>query len=269
VPLTDKSRSLKIAYGVASLTVLTGGALGILLALPPIRQSDQYHNFADQRTIWGIPNLWNVASNAAFLIAAAAGVRSMGSSQGFSQEWERHAYRVLNAAVAMTAFGSAYYHLHPNSRTLFWDRLPMTLVFTSILAMTIGERISMNVGRRSLLPLLVTGIASVLYWRYSGDLRWYGLVQFVPMLVVPLLLIFFPPRYSRSTGVWWMIGLYLLAKGAELFDRQIGGFIPTGGHPWKHLAGAAAMACYASDVARRRILPLAATVQVEAYDSQA
>jgi hypothetical protein len=41
-----------------------------------------------------------------------------------------------------------------------------------------------------------------------------------------------------------MIGLYGLAKLFELFDARIGTVIGTGGHPWKHLAGAAAMFCY-------------------------
>ena len=35
---------------------------GVLL-LPPIPQDQSYHQFADQRGWFGIPNFWNVVSN--------------------------------------------------------------------------------------------------------------------------------------------------------------------------------------------------------------
>jgi hypothetical protein len=46
-----------------------------LLLLPPIPQDQSYHQFADQRTIFGIPNFWNVVSNLPFLAVGAAGLR--------------------------------------------------------------------------------------------------------------------------------------------------------------------------------------------------
>jgi hypothetical protein len=51
-----------------------------------------------------------------------------------------------------------------------------------------------------------------------------------------------------------MIGFYGLAKLLELFDSQIGAVVATGGHPWKHVAGAAAMFCYVRIVAGRRMV---------------
>jgi hypothetical protein len=77
------------------------------------------------------------------------------------------------------------------------------------------------------------------------------------MLVVPVLLAVFPPRYTTSDRVWWTIALYALAKILELLDREIGSMVATGGHPWKHLAAAAALLVYVRAVARRR--PLEAT----------
>ena len=35
-------------------------SLGEMLLLPPMTQDESYHQFADQRTILGIPNFWNV-----------------------------------------------------------------------------------------------------------------------------------------------------------------------------------------------------------------
>ena len=37
-------------------------SLGGLLLLSPIPQDQNYHQFADQRTIFGIPNFWNIVS---------------------------------------------------------------------------------------------------------------------------------------------------------------------------------------------------------------
>jgi hypothetical protein len=237
---------------IVLIIVLAGMAALALFLLPPIAQDAAYHNFADQRTFWGTPNFWNVMSNLPFLLVAIWGFRALRSQSAFQQYWERIAYGLLLAGVAFVAFGSAYYHLSPNDSTLFWDRLPMTIAFMSLLASTIGERISMRAGQFLLSPLIAIGAASVLYWRLSGDLRPYIVVQFLPMVALPLLVILLPPRYTGTGGILGMIGFYTLAKILELFDRQIGATFPTGGHPWKHIAGALAVLCYVNTVARRR-----------------
>ena len=33
--------------------------------------------------------------------------------------------------MLLTAVGSSYYHLAPDNERLFWDRLPMTIAFSS------------------------------------------------------------------------------------------------------------------------------------------
>jgi len=72
------------------------------------------------------------------------------------------------------------------------------------------------------------------------------------MLALPLMLLLFPPRYTGSAAIWAMIGLYGLAKLFEFFDGKIGSKIAAGGHPWKHVAGAAAMLCYVQMVRTRK-----------------
>jgi hypothetical protein len=248
--MTPNSRKWSMAVLGAVPAMIFVGAL----LVHPIAQNPGYHDFADQRTIWGIANFWNVVSNAAFLVTAAFGLRALRSTSAFTQIWERNAYWILLAGTVFVAFGSAYYHFAPNSQTLFWDRLPMTIVFMSLFATTIGERIDMRSGQRSLLPLLLIGVASVVYWRISGDLRFYAMVQFYPMLMIPVLLIWREPRYSSEFGTWAMIGLYACAKALELFDRELSHVFTTGGHPLKHLCSAAALACYVIAVGRRRNL---------------
>jgi hypothetical protein len=248
VPSKDRMWPIAV-LGIAPAVILIAA-----MFVHPIAQDPRYHDFADQRAIWAVANFWNVISNAAFLVTAALGLRALRSTSAFTERWERAAYCVLLAGIVLVAFGSAYYHFAPNSQTLFWDRLPMTIVFMSLFATTIGERIDMRVGRQSLLPLLLIGALSVIYWRVSGDLRFYAVVQFYPMLAIPVLLICRAPRYSAVAGTWVMIGLYAVAKLLELFDHELIHFSAAGGHPWKHLFSAAALACYVIAVGRRRNL---------------
>ncbi len=226
--------------------------------MPQDQVLPNYHHFADQRALWGVPNFWNVVSNLPFLLVALWGLRAVGSRAAFVEKWERTAYCIFLAAVALITVGSSYYHAWPDNATLFWDRLPMAIVFMVLLATTIGERISTQAGRLLLFPLLATGAVSVLYWRLSDDLRLYVLVQFYAVVALPLLLILFPPRYSGTVGIVTMIALYGVALALDHYDRQVAAVILTGGHPWKHVAAAAALLSYVNTVARRHPLSVQA-----------
>jgi len=89
----------------------------------------------------------------------------------------------------------------------------------SLLATTIGERIDMRAGKLLLFPLLAVGVGSVIYWRIFDDLRPYVMVQFYPMVALPLMLLLFPPKYSGTGGIVSMICLY--GPGEDLRDRSI------------------------------------------------
>ena len=54
---------------------LAAASLAALLLLPPILQDQSYHRFADERTVFGIPNFWNVVSNHPFAAVGAVGLR--------------------------------------------------------------------------------------------------------------------------------------------------------------------------------------------------
>ena len=234
---------------------LAAGAVAAMCFVHPIAQNPAYHAFADRRSLFGIPNFRNVASNAAFLFAALPGLRALRRRESFAEAWERLACAIFTAAVAAVAFGSAFYHWRPDNAMLFWDRLPMTVAFLSLFASVIGERMDSRWGRALLFPLLAAGAASVLYWRATGDLRWYAMVQFFPALAIPLLIALFPPRYTGSAvALGGLIAGYAAAKLLEGFDRQIGTVLATGGHPWKHLAAAAGVWWYLRGVAARRLL---------------
>src|SRR6185437_2918033 len=195
--------------GVVLATILV--AMVAIFLLPPIPQSELYHIFADKRTAFGIPNCLNVLSNLLFLLVGALGVSyvlhplagpapingraeaTTFSGAMFIDPNERWGYLAFFVSVALTAFGSAYYHLDPHDGTLLWDRIPMAIGFMALVAATVGERISMKADRQILVPLMALGAGSVVYWQVTqksghGDLRPYVLVQFGSVLLILLLL---------------------------------------------------------------------------------
>jgi hypothetical protein len=63
-----RDRPVPFLYGVMIVTLLA------LLPLPPLLQNQEYHQFADQRELFGIPNFWNVVSNLPFIAVGAIGL---------------------------------------------------------------------------------------------------------------------------------------------------------------------------------------------------
>lgn len=222
-----------------------------VLLHPAIGQDPSYHRFFDTRAVRGIPNFWNVATNAGFVAVGVCGLAAIFRRRSFRAGWERGAYALVMVAAAFTGLGSACYHLEPGDGSLVWDRLPMAVLFMALTALVAGERVSTRAGRALVLPLVGFGVGSVAYWHASGDLRLYVLAQFVPLLMVPLMAALFPAAYTREWGLWAMVGAYGLAKAAEMGDGWLGGFVATGGHPWKHVLAAAGLGAYALSVALR------------------
>jgi hypothetical protein len=232
---------------------MLGVALGVavlMFRLPPIPQSPSYHHFTDQRSWLGIPNFSNVISNLPFAIVGVMGIvflrkTSDPAQHVFLDPRERWPYLGVFIGLFLTAFGSAYYHLAPDNPHLVWDRLPMTVVFGSLVAAIIMERISLRLGLQLLPWLVAFSAASVLQWYWDelhghGDMRIYAAVQAYSALVL-LLALLLPQRYSRSSDYAVIFGFYALAKIFEAVDRMIFsvGHIVSG-HTLKHLAAAAA-----------------------------
>ena len=170
---------------------LIAGAVFVVCAViftrPPIPQDPTYHDFADTRAVAGIANFNDVASNLPFLLVGVFGLAFTARQWRDSRSVPEPACALLWLAffigVALTAFGSAYYHLAPDSGRLVWDRVPMTVAFMALLAAVIAERIDVRAGVVFLLPLIGFGIFSVVYWSITetagnGDLRYYAAAQF-------------------------------------------------------------------------------------------
>ena len=222
-----------------------------MLALEPIAQDPRYHDLADGRTLLGIPNFVNVASNLPFLIIGIAGLLGPPQTRPPAGAWP--VWAVFFAGVALTGLGSAYYHLAPADPTLVWDRLPMTLAFMGLFVALLSEHAGERLTRYLLAPAILIGLASIGWWLYADDLRLYLWVQGAPLLAVLLALLLFPPRYTHRAYLLYGLGFYVLAKIAEFHDPELYALTAEtlSGHSAKHLL-ASVSALYVCLMLRRR-----------------
>jgi hypothetical protein len=211
-------------------------ALALALA-PPIPQPQSYHDFADQRGLFGIPNFLNVLSNLPFLLAGIAGLIWRLRHGTLTAP---HSWCWFFVAFTLVGVGSGYYHWAPSDATLVWDRLPMALAFMSLFSAILNDSLWPG-SERWLLPLLLMlGAASVIWWDYSGDLRLYGWVQFAPLLFIAFLAKFHGFRSISRGSLGAAFIAYILAKVFEALDGQIYALAQqwVSGHSLKHLVAA-------------------------------
>ncbi|KAI8058150.1 hypothetical protein BDF22DRAFT_664178 [Syncephalis plumigaleata] len=225
------------------------------------RQDPAYHRFADTRPLGPIPNAGDVLSNLAFAIVGIVGCSRMFTYERLSplsggRRWvrsRREAILGFFSSMTLIALGSAYYHWAPTNATLVWDRLPMTIAFSTILSSVVLERFHPVFGSRiSYYCLVILGMTSVWWWHYSDDLLPYFIVQFLPFILYPLSIVITrkPPNQAPSAEWKMLLGilLYALAKYTETNDKVI--FEAThqivSGHTLKHLIAALGTAIFGS-----------------------
>ncbi len=250
---------MKIQTGLLLAFTLLVTAAALLL--PAVPQPLDYHHFSDTRQALGIANFFDVVSNLAFLLAGISGfIVLLGGHTRFEYPGERWPWLIFFTGILLTAAGSGYYHLDPDNETLFWDRLPMTIAFMGLVSAQIVDRISVRAGLLLLLPILLMGVATVVYWILTerggvGNVLPYVMLQAYTVIVVLLMAMLNPSRYTRARDVYFIFGWYVLAKLLENFDAQVLAYSQlVSGHTLKHLAAAAAgfVACYM--LAKRQLL---------------
>jgi len=195
--------------------VLLVVSITILLSINPISQDPAYHNFADTRRVTLLPNAWNILSNLPFLIIGGYGFVYCTKNR---QLYAPQSWPVFFAGIGLVAVGSAYYHWAPNNTSLVWDRIPMTIAFMALFVALLSEAINTQIENLYLIPALAVGVFSVIYWRLSGDLRFYGLIQFFPLMVIPIFSWFIPTKYTHRIYLLYGLGFYASAKIFELYE---------------------------------------------------
>lgn len=239
------------AVDVLALVALAAPWIAMAL-LPAVAQWASYHDFADQRSLAGVPHAANVLSNLPFLLVGALGLAWL---RGAAARGVAAAYGLLFVGVLLTAFGSAWYHLDPRDATLVWDRVPIALAFAGLVAGTLADR-----APRRRLPYTVAfatvAAGTVVAWVVAANLMPYLVMQasFVAAALVATARL--PSQYSHGRWLYGAAALYGLAVACEHLDRAIAAAThgAISGHTLKHLLAALALYVVAAMLRRRRPL---------------
>lgn len=234
-------RRLETHAGWVLALAALAAALGALL-LPPIPQDPSYHAFADGRALAGMPNALDVLSNLPLVVLGAVGLARClrGGDPGRIKA-------LFFATVLLTGIGSSLYHLRPDDDNIVLDRLPLSIMSVALFGAMLAERVSPRAARIVAWGAVIAGPASVWYWLWSerqgaGDLRPYGYLQLVPVLLIVLLLILRPEGGIRAGTFAAAFGWYAAARAAELLDAPVLAWTGVvSGHTLKHLCAAVAV----------------------------
>jgi hypothetical protein len=243
-PMTRPETGLLIALAMAIALACMG---------PTVAQVADYHAFADQRTLWGLPCAMDVLSNLPFACMGAWGLLRL-------RDWQRPLARRVGYAVQLpcdaqqplallffsglivTALCSAYYHLQPNDTGLAVDRLGMLLPFAGLIGLAAADRISARAGEWMAVAVLALGPFAVGAWAITGNLLPWSVLQGGGMLLVVCRALRRPLIGAWGVPLVAVMSLYVLAKLLELGDHQVldqtQGLVS--GHTLKHVAAALA-----------------------------
>jgi Zn-dependent protease with chaperone function len=129
----------------------------------------------------------------------------------------------------------------------------------SLVAAQLGDRLRARTGALALVPLLLVGAATVVYWRATeragdGNLVPYGALQLWAVGALAILVLQ-RSRYSHGAALFGVIATYAIAKLCEHFDASIleVGHLASG-HTWKHVVAATGGLIVAWMLARRRAI---------------
>lgn len=210
--------------------------------------SSSYHSFADSSNVCGIHNGLNVLSNLSFIVAGLLACFKFWQNKNTNiNSW------IVALGAVLVCLGSSYYHYMPSDHTLFWDRLPMSLVFSGILMYSIIElNLIPNVKNKVKFSLgyLLFSLVCVVLW-YVGSLNntsILGPYVFLQFGGMALLLYMGYLAYSRGNKELYkkisgVMLCYIVAKIFESHDSAV--YLLTdqlvSGHTIKHMISALAL----------------------------
>ena len=234
-----------------SLVTLAGAAA--LVIHGPIRQLANYHDFADERVLFGIPHGGDVVSNVGFAVVAGWGLWLLPRVHDAG----RLGYGIFLVSLLLSSIGSSFYHWAPDNSRLVWDRLPIALACAGLLAAVRAESKPGSNAAVWTVCLVLAAFASVWWWHVTDragqdDLRPYLLLQGLPLVLVPLWQSQAAAPAAERLAVGAAIAMYVAAKLAELNDHLL--YLHLGvmsGHTLKHLFATMASAALVALLAWR------------------
>ena len=259
-PLTPCETSLLVALLMACAVACLG---------PAVSQYADYHAFADQRTLWGLPFAMDVLSNIPFALLGAWGLVRLGSACvprarriGFAALVPCDAQRPLAllffCGLMLTALCSSYYHLQPDNTGLAVDRMGMLVPFAGLMGLAAADRISARAGQWTAAAVLALGPIAVAVWALTGNLLPWSILQGGGIVLIMCLALRRPLAGAWGMPLMAVMAWYVVAKLLELCDHQVLAMAQgwVSGHTLKHIA--AAMAAW----------PVIAVMQNGAYSGQ-
>ena len=230
----DEKKKLIILLSLFAVSLIA------VMLIGKIEQPQSYHNFADNRTFFGIPNCFDTVSNLLFFFVGMTGLWFVYKNV---RREARYSWLTLFTGVTLVSFGSGYYHLNPNDSTLVWDRLPLNIGFMGLFSAVMTEFINPKLEKYLLVPAVILGALSVIYWQYTDDLRFYFYLQAVTLLTITAVLFMYEGRFTLRRYLLYTFGLYILSKFVEFSDRTIYSVTNNllSGHTLKHILAALAV----------------------------
>jgi hypothetical protein len=234
---------MRISITKAEGLLLLAGMALLLAALfaPALAQPGHAHDFADQRSLWGIPCALDVLSNFAFLLAGLAGFFALRGARAAGVTCaQRITAELFFIGLVVTAIASSWYHWAPNEVGLALDRHAMAIAFAGLLGLVVATQIGERAGLAMAAAVVLLGTASIQVCLHTGNVLPWALLQFGGMGLV-LVLAFRPTQGGMLHVRWgWVIAAYAMAKLFEAADHVV--FEATGqwvaGHTVKHVVAA-------------------------------
>jgi hypothetical protein len=220
------------------LVAVIGLAYGVM-----VPQHNDYHAFADQRTLLNLPFAADVLSNLPFGIIGVIGLGLVAAQRSSDEQKTQLGLFTLSfLGLILTTLASSFYHFSPNNYGLSIDRLGMTSAFAGIIGLAVATRISDRAGMASALTILILAPFSIVHWYQTDNLWLWSVLQGGGMIALVLLALRSTLASGISIRLGWIVAPYAIAKVLELSDHAIFEFSQhtVSGHSLKHLAAAAA-----------------------------
>ena len=234
--------SAGLAWAELGLLLACVAALVLAIGGPSMVQADHYHAFADQRSLWGMPQTVDVLSNLPFALAGVVGLMVLRGSGHAIEPTNRWLAGLFFAGLIITSACSSIYHLQPANNTLALDRVGMVVAFAGLLGLAVADRVSTRAGRKLALGILIAGPLAVITWAQTGNLLPWAVLQGGGILLLLALLACKPIAGALGIPVGAVLAWYVLAKLFEMGDHQVfaltNGWVS--GHSLKHVLAALA-----------------------------
>lgn len=203
-----------------------------------------YHEFVDVRNLFKVNNFFDTVSNVGFLIVGIIFIKEISIKSNKD-------INLMMVAVGsiLVFFGSSYYHLLPDDSRLFWDRLPISMVFSGILSYSLHANNLINKQWEKIFNVyyFLFSIGSVVFWNIGvlNNQNWLGpyvFIQFGGMLTL-IYIILTGKNKEFNKKIIAVLAWYVLAKLCEHLDGFIYEITENliSGHTLKHIFSAVAL----------------------------